>query len=330
MKKAFIMPIVLILMSMLLGVSLVLSKMAESRTQSLMSQEDSYYSGKEIVIKIVSDEEGSIDFFKWGLSTYYEDNPGDDNNVTFKGDARYISDNKSIPTHQLNIDEWLGSGDLVKDEAVWRSISKFEIPEFPGTGNRDYDVNTGEFKELNASEHGNLDDLDVETGGKVRFKNNGSEEYKIRELETDENAVLIFQPGDYWIEELELEEGSEIQVEGNGTVRLYITKVDDDDDGEYDDDDILENVRINITSGSKAENLMIISKGRLHLKGSSIVGSIYSEDEIKIENGNFRGVMRAKGIEISYGSTVKDEKVPNLDLGQAADWIINQGESDCW
>jgi len=53
MKRAFIMPLVLILMAMLLGVALVLSKIAEDKTKSLKSQETGYYSGKEVVVRLV-------------------------------------------------------------------------------------------------------------------------------------------------------------------------------------------------------------------------------------------------------------------------------------
>lgn len=52
MKKGFILPLVLIIMAMLLGVSAVLSKLAEQKTRSLKAQEVSYYSGKEIVIEL--------------------------------------------------------------------------------------------------------------------------------------------------------------------------------------------------------------------------------------------------------------------------------------
>ncbi len=52
MKKGFILPLVLIIMSMLLGVSVVLSKLAEEKTRSLKAQEASYYSGKELAIEL--------------------------------------------------------------------------------------------------------------------------------------------------------------------------------------------------------------------------------------------------------------------------------------
>ncbi|GLI57467.1 hypothetical protein PM10SUCC1_29810 [Propionigenium maris DSM 9537] len=57
MKKGFILPVVMILMTMLMAVSLVLSKVAEDKTKSLKAQESGYYTEKKITIELEKNDE---------------------------------------------------------------------------------------------------------------------------------------------------------------------------------------------------------------------------------------------------------------------------------
>lgn len=57
MKKGFILPVVMILMTMLMAVSLVLSKVAEDKTKSLKAQESGYYTEKRITIELEKNDE---------------------------------------------------------------------------------------------------------------------------------------------------------------------------------------------------------------------------------------------------------------------------------
>ncbi len=56
MKKGFILPVILILISLVTAVALVLNKMSTDRTGSLSNQDKSYYSGKEITVKLVEEK----------------------------------------------------------------------------------------------------------------------------------------------------------------------------------------------------------------------------------------------------------------------------------
>ncbi len=57
MKKGFILPMALLIMALMGGISIVLSKIAEEKTVSLKKQESGYYK-KEIIVKLVDDVEG--------------------------------------------------------------------------------------------------------------------------------------------------------------------------------------------------------------------------------------------------------------------------------
>ena len=56
------------------------------------------------------------------------------------------------------------------------------------------------------------------------------QEYFLKKLEVKENATIILQPGDYWIDELKLKKGSRLVVAGSGTARIYVNKLEIEDD----------------------------------------------------------------------------------------------------
>ena len=50
-------------------------------------------------------------------------------------------------------------------------------------------------------------------------------EYFFNDLEVESNATIVLQPGDYWIDDLALKQGTQLQVGGSGTARIYVNTV---------------------------------------------------------------------------------------------------------
>lgn len=106
--------------------------------------------------------------------------------------------------------------------------------------------------------------------------------YIIDELRLDQNATANFAPGDYWINELDLRQNSNITTNGDGLVRLFVSDV-----GERGGDigTILQNVDINLNQSSR--NFIIVSFDDFrHPQNVNINAHLYAVDDVLIGNNS--------------------------------------------
>lgn len=341
MKRAFIMPLVLILMAMLLGTSLVLSKIAEDKTNSLKSQETGYYSGKELTIKLVKSEDDSYNsenFFSGGISTYYQDNPtGEDGLVEFNGDSKYKNNydtkiptltviNKGAPWQDITCIETEKGADGWCEEgtAAWGREAKLDLPpyeESTATGSGG-DVSLGwqEDKDLTP---GNYRNINMNSETEIRFKKGT---YRIKKIEMGSPSTLYMEPGDYWIENITTSNNSKIIPTGTGTVRIYLGNSTINHGTDFND------------SGKPNQLLIVAYEDFTVGNDNPFYGGIYGEKLVGLDyTAKVHGAVKGKKVKFinwSGSEVIYDEDVKNIDFGQVADWIVESGsgdsEDDCW
>ncbi len=134
-----------------------------------------------------------------------------------------------------------------------------------------------------------------------------AEGYKISELTLGHKSKLTIAAGEYWITDLKLHEGSEIEVVGDGTAVLYITN----------DLHIPKHVKIN-SKNKKPAALLVYSVNNLSLEPhSQIHAFFYALGEASLEKkAKLHGAIAANSISLAPESSVTFTKnaLQNLEF----------------
>ncbi|MGN5002093.1 DUF6701 domain-containing protein [Aeromonas sp. 82P] len=140
-------------------------------------------------------------------------------------------------------------------------------------------------------------------------------EYRIKSLALNNGAKVIFSSGDYWIESLTMNQGTEIQIQGE--VRIFVKN----------------NLELNdaILNASGEGSLLLFGYGGITLNGGSqINGYVYSDQKLTLNNSAIiRGRTTSRSLNMTDNSVINDQTFTPI-LGCFSDNFPGTVLSDKW
>lgn len=142
-------------------------------------------------------------------------------------------------------------------------------------------------------------------------------EYRIKSLALNNSAKVIFSSGDYWIESLTLNQGTEIQIQGE--VRIFVKNAFQLNDA--------------ILNASGEGSLLLFGYGGITLNGGSqINGYVYSDQNLTLNNSAIiRGRTTSRSLNMTDSSAINDQEfTPPLTCfndtfssgSLGSDWVV--------
>ena len=199
--------------------------------------------------------------------------------IRFNFNAQLIDNPSSVlntDSVRLNNGSSLASCDTTACTASGEGTSNREIV-FPDNffGSTNYNVSFAQNGQIGADGKGDYRDITLNSSASVVFSDQVSE-YRIRRLFAGFNSRIDLAPGDYWIDQLQLNNRVQINVIGSGTARLFVNS----------SVQFRNQNSINYIEGSSEQlpqKLFVYSSGQIQLSNQAIaVGSLYSNDAILI------------------------------------------------
>lgn len=140
-------------------------------------------------------------------------------------------------------------------------------------------------------------------------------EYRIKSLALNNSAKVIFSSGDYWIESLTMNQGTEIQIQGE--VRIFVKNT-------LELNDAILNV-------SGEGSLLLFGYGGITLNGGSqINGYVYSDQNLTLNNSAIiRGRTTSRSLNMTDNSVINDQTFTPI-LGCFSDNFPGTVLSDKW
>ncbi|MBL0639034.1 MSHA biogenesis protein MshQ [Aeromonas veronii] len=140
-------------------------------------------------------------------------------------------------------------------------------------------------------------------------------EYRIKSLALNNGAKVIFSSGDYWIESLTMNQGTEIQIQGE--VRIFVKNTLELNDA--------------ILNASGEGSLLLFGYGGITLNGSSqINGYVYSDQKLMLNNSAIiRGRTTSRSLNMTDNSVINDQTFTPI-LGCFSDNFPGTVLSDKW
>ncbi|MBU2712630.1 thrombospondin type 3 repeat-containing protein [Zooshikella harenae] len=146
-----------------------------------------------------------------------------------------------------------------------------------------------------------------------------TKEVRIKRLAVHAGTKIIMAPGDYWIEKLELGNHSDIVVQGEGTVRLFVWE------------SLHIGWRNAVNKNNAANKLFIYGFGGVYLYTSAHVnGFIYAKGNAQLSfRSHLRGALSASNINLHTNARIDylPEQLSSLDFGTLCD-LDNDGIYD--
>ncbi|QWL61348.1 MSHA biogenesis protein MshQ [Aeromonas jandaei] len=144
---------------------------------------------------------------------------------------------------------------------------------------------------------------------------NAATEYRIKSLVLNNSAKVIFSSGDYWIESLTMNQGAEIQIQGE--VRIFVKNTFE-----------LNNAILN---ASGEGTLLLFGYGGITLNGGSqINGYVYSDQNLTLNNSAIiRGRTTSRSLNMTDSSAINDQTFTPI-LGCFSDDFPGTTLSDKW
>ncbi|MGL5334331.1 MAG: DUF6701 domain-containing protein [Aeromonas veronii] len=140
-------------------------------------------------------------------------------------------------------------------------------------------------------------------------------EYRIKSLALNNGAKVIFSSGDYWIESLTMNQGTEIQIQGE--VRIFVKTT----------------LELNgaILNASGEGSLLLFGYGGITLNGGSqINGYVYSDQNLTLNNSAIiRGRTTSRSLNMTDNSVINDQTFTPI-LGCFSDNFPGTVLSDKW
>lgn len=142
-------------------------------------------------------------------------------------------------------------------------------------------------------------------------------EYRIKSLALNNSAKVIFSSGDYWIESLTMNQGTEIQIQGE--VRIFVKNTLELNDA--------------ILNASGEGSLLLFGYGGITLNGGSqINGYVYSDQNLTLNNSAIiRGRTTSRSLNMTDSSAINDQAFTpsltcfsdNFSSGSlSSDWVV--------
>ncbi|MFM5707260.1 DUF6701 domain-containing protein [Aeromonas veronii] len=140
-------------------------------------------------------------------------------------------------------------------------------------------------------------------------------EYRIKSLALNNGAKVIFSSGDYWIESLTMNQGTEIQIQGE--VRIFVKNTLELNDA--------------ILNASGEGSLLLFGYGGITLNGGSqINGYVYSDQRLTLNNSAIiRGRTTSRSLNMTDNSVINDQTFTPI-LGCFSDNFPGTVLSDKW
>ncbi|MFM5572237.1 DUF6701 domain-containing protein [Aeromonas veronii] len=140
-------------------------------------------------------------------------------------------------------------------------------------------------------------------------------EYRIKSLALNNGAKVIFSSGDYWIESLTMNQGTEIQIQGE--VRIFVKNALELNDA--------------ILNASGEGSLLLFGYGGITLNGGSqINGYVYSDQNLTLNNSAIiRGRTTSRSLNMTDNSVINDQTFTPI-LGCFSDNFPGTVLSDKW
>ncbi|WP_421279202.1 DUF6701 domain-containing protein [Aeromonas veronii] len=140
-------------------------------------------------------------------------------------------------------------------------------------------------------------------------------EYRIKSLALNNGAKVIFSSGDYWIESLTMNQGTEIQIQGE--VRIFVKNTLELNDA--------------ILNASGEGSLLLFGYGGITLNGGSqINGYVYSDQNLTLNNSAIiRGRTTSRSLNMTDNSVINDQTFTPI-LGCFSDNFPGTVLSDKW
>ncbi|MCX9106006.1 DUF6701 domain-containing protein [Aeromonas veronii] len=140
-------------------------------------------------------------------------------------------------------------------------------------------------------------------------------EYRIKSLALNNGAKVIFSSGDYWIESLTMNQGTEIQIQGE--VRIFVKNTLELNDA--------------ILNASGEGSLLLFGYGGITLNGGSqINGYVYSDQKLTLNNSAIiRGRTTSRSLNMTDNSVINDQTFTPI-LGCFSDNFPGAVLSDKW
>lgn len=140
-------------------------------------------------------------------------------------------------------------------------------------------------------------------------------EYRIKSLALNNSAKVIFSSGDYWIESLTLNQGTEIQIQGE--VRIFVKNAFQLNDA--------------ILNASGEGSLLLFGYGGITLNGGSqINGYVYSDQNLTLNNSAIiRGRTTSRSLNMTDSAAINDQTFTPI-LGCFSDSFPGTALSDKW
>ncbi|MFB2887417.1 DUF6701 domain-containing protein, partial [Aeromonas veronii] len=140
-------------------------------------------------------------------------------------------------------------------------------------------------------------------------------EYRLKSLALNNGAKVIFSSGDYWIESLTMNQGTEIQIQGE--VRIFVKNTLELNDA--------------ILNASGEGSLLLFGYGGITLNGGSqINGYVYSDQKLTLNNSAIiRGRTTSRSLNMTDNSVINDQTFTPI-LGCFSDNFPGTVLSDKW
>lgn len=223
-----------------------------------------------------------------------------DSEAEFKHDAQLLNISSpylpftKIKTRRSSTLASCGASDCI---ATGMSVEKLEPGEFRETSSREkYSVKRKQIAELDGSI---TEFRRIQVKDRAELTLRVASDYRIKKLQVNEKAILRLEQGNYWIEELDIHSSAQLEVMGEGTVRLFIKK-----SMELDSDS-----EINIhhdTPGANAHKLFVYAYDEVKIHSQvKFEGYIYAEDEVKLQYATqYYGAITSNEVKLGTDSKI--------------------------
>jgi len=161
------------------------------------------------------------------------------------------------------------------------------------------------------------DSVRVESGATLNVEPTITD-YFFNELEVESNATIVPQPGDYWIDDLALKQGAQLQVGGSGTTRIFVNTINKLSGANQTkiEDDVLVNSSAPGVSGDPSKLFLYVYDNDIKLGAdATFSGFVYGERKVETEKqAAFFGALSA-----GRNVTLDDNSFVSYDAGAVVD-----------
>uniref|UniRef100_UPI003562EA24 LamG domain-containing protein n=1 Tax=Neptunomonas sp. TaxID=1971898 RepID=UPI003562EA24 len=155
-------------------------------------------------------------------------------------------------------------------------------------------------------------DVTVKSGGSLSMTATFSS-YHFKKLKVEDSSVIYLTAGDYFVEEIEIKDSSQLIVQGSGTARIYIEKK-----AKFKESSV-----INGGESGDPSRLVLYSFDDVTVESAaSLAGYIYSEKKVEIkDNSKVVGAISSEGeLKLKDNASVSyDDSIDDTDFGSMCD-----------